>query len=240
MASLGKRVISSVRRSGIRQSIRSLRVHLSRELRKYREGAFDRRYGTATHQRIDLSELPSLDGKLQPAHAEWSYEAIDDKRFRRLIRKVPADPAGLNFIDVGSGKGRAVMLAAQYPFRRVIGVEFAAELYELAKKNTEIFAAKVSPLAPIELVLADFLGYTPPPHDAIFFLKNPFPHRIARDVIARIEELAKATMGEAFIVYTEPPDETAKMMAERFEVVEQTRAHTIARVPKGAATARRA
>jgi SAM-dependent methyltransferase len=228
--SLGRKLVSSLRGRGVRASFRSLRSYLRRELRKYREGAFDRRYGTETHQRIDLSELPSLDGKLQPAHADWSYEAIDDKRFRRLMRRVPADPAALNFIDVGAGKGRAIMLAAQYPFHRVIGVEFAAELVRLARQNTEIFATKVAPLAPIELVLADFLAYTPPAHDAVFFLKNPFPHRIAREVIARIEELARAHMREAFIVYTEPPVETAAMMAERFELIEQTAAHTIAHV----------
>jgi len=233
VSSLGHKLRWSLRQRGVRHSLRSIRSFLRTELRKYREAAFDRRYGTETHQRLDLKELPSLTGKLPQALAEWSYEAVDGPRFRKLLSKVPASPERLNFIDVGSGKGRAVMLAAQYPFRRVIGVEFAAELYELARKNAAIFATQVSPLAPMEFVLADFLGYTPPAHDAIFFLKNPFPHHVARHVIARIHELAQAHMREAYVVYTEPPEPTARMMAERFAVVERRRAHMIVRFPKG-------
>src|SRR5579864_7137056 len=39
------------------------------------------------------------------------------------------------FIDLGSGKGRVLLMASDYPFKRIIGVEFMLELHRVAQKN---------------------------------------------------------------------------------------------------------
>jgi hypothetical protein len=39
------------------------------------------------------------------------------------------------FIDLGSGKGRALLMASAYPFKRIIGVEFMPELHRVAQEN---------------------------------------------------------------------------------------------------------
>jgi precorrin-6B methylase 2 len=54
----------------------------------------------------------------------------------RLLRKLKAGPDDV-FIDVGSGKGRAVFQAARSPLKRVIGLELAEEFNEVARYNIE-------------------------------------------------------------------------------------------------------
>jgi hypothetical protein len=39
------------------------------------------------------------------------------------------------FIDLGSGKGRVLLMAAAYGFKRIIGVEFMPELHRVAEEN---------------------------------------------------------------------------------------------------------
>ena len=65
------------------------------------------------------------------------YEAITPEAFHGLLASIDLGDHDLTFIDLGSGKGRAVLLASLYPFRRLIGVEFSPELTEVARLNVQ-------------------------------------------------------------------------------------------------------
>jgi hypothetical protein len=57
-----------------------------------------------------------------------------------MLRDLPIpDVSGYTFIDMGSGKGRMLLLAAEPPFRRIIGVEFASDLDALARSNVKTY-----------------------------------------------------------------------------------------------------
>ena len=49
--------------------------------------------------------------------------------------ELAAPPEDYSFIDLGAGMGRGMLLAAQMPFREVIGVELHPDLAEVAQKN---------------------------------------------------------------------------------------------------------
>ncbi len=65
------------------------------------------------------------------------YEPIDYKCFDLIMEQLPIDPGVDGFVDYGCGKGRAVVLAATYPFTKVIGVERTKKLAEIARDNVE-------------------------------------------------------------------------------------------------------
>src|SRR5579864_6223943 len=66
------------------------------------------------------------------------YRAVYPKEFFSAMSALPInDYSQYTFIDLGSGKGRAILLAQKYNFRRYIGVEFAKELHELAQANLQ-------------------------------------------------------------------------------------------------------
>jgi hypothetical protein len=94
---------------------------------------FDARFGTDTARQVPADELQGVgDNRL---HA-GKYQASVPGHFRRLMTAVPAPPQSV-FVDFGCGKGRALMLAAEHGFRRVVGVEFAHDLCAVAARNLE-------------------------------------------------------------------------------------------------------
>ena len=66
-----------------------------------------------------------------------AYYAISPSTLQAALRMLPIEPGEYTFVDLGCGKGRALLLAAEAGFGRVLGVELAAELAEVAWRNCE-------------------------------------------------------------------------------------------------------
>jgi predicted O-methyltransferase YrrM len=60
---------------------------------------------------------------------------IEPDRFKRVLESFDRALEGLTFIDFGSGKGRALWMASEYPFRQLIALEFSPELHRIAEAN---------------------------------------------------------------------------------------------------------
>src|SRR5579863_4122649 len=122
-----------------------LPIHLIREhlaakaLRNGSDNAvceFDRSHGVDTDGKFDgwtyLSDL-----NIQSAN--WidgnDYAAIDPLRFQQAMAAFDFRFEDYTFIDFGSGKGRALLLASEFPFKRILGLEFAPELHTAAETN---------------------------------------------------------------------------------------------------------
>src|SRR6478609_9761998 len=85
--------------------------------------AFESRYAVKTSGRTDL-DVYGLDADDRVYYIPSNWLTL-----RRVLRRHDVRPDDV-FIDLGSGKGRMVLEAARYPFRRVIGVELAQPLHE--------------------------------------------------------------------------------------------------------------
>jgi SAM-dependent methyltransferase len=93
------------------------------------------------------------------------------------------------FLDIGAGKGRAMLLASQYPFLRVEGVELNEALANIAKSNISIWNndLQANPLAPLLLHHADATTHPLPPEPTLAFLFHPFELPILRRFLRHIE-----------------------------------------------------
>ncbi len=80
------------------------------------------------------------------------------------------------FLDVGAGKGRAMLLASQYPFRGVEGVELNPQLAAIASANIALWhkESNAGALAPLRLHLADATRHPLPPEATLAYLFHPF------------------------------------------------------------------
>src|SRR5262249_8155270 len=100
------------------------------------EREFDAQYNVHTSGVIPLSEL-SIDGK------NWQsgtvYQGVWPDEFHDAIRMAGVADCGRTFIDFGCGKGRAILLAAEYPFTRIIGVELVPALAQIAERNIQTY-----------------------------------------------------------------------------------------------------
>jgi hypothetical protein len=113
---------------------------------------------------------------------------------------LPIDPAEWTLLDLGAGRGRAVLSAAERPYARVVGVEFAAEL--AAEARAAIAAAGYS--APrVDIVEGDAAAVALPPGPLVVFLFNPFGPAVLRPVLAALARQPAPVL----VVYVNPVHE---------------------------------
>jgi SAM-dependent methyltransferase len=130
--------------------------------------------------------------------------ASDPDELERALDSLPGDLKGLTFVDLGSGKGRAVLLASRRPFRRIVGVEFAQELHEAARANVARFPRSEQRCERIELVCADAANYELPDEDLVIFMYNPFGLEVMHTIAARARESLRARPRRMYVLYTNP------------------------------------
>lgn len=140
-----------------------------RLLRRARQTAsalwFDRRRGIDTADPVDLDRL----GLADEHRVEYTPSGWWD--LRRALRRAHVMPDDV-FLDLGSGKGRIVLQAARYPFKRVIGVELSPQLNAIAARNVGALRSRLR--CQIDLVTADVTDYRVPDDVTIVYLYNPF------------------------------------------------------------------
>lgn len=136
-----------------------------------RDHRFDRQFGTDTSGRILPDELGIEDSDARDKAI--LYLPSPPSVTRWMLRNVVADPAGFTFIDLGCGKGRVLLLASQFPFRKVVGVEISAQLCAIARRNADIFTPGRS-RAPIEILNADATQVAFPDGDLLIHMYHPF------------------------------------------------------------------
>lgn len=106
------------------------------------------------------------------------------------------------FIDYGSGKGRALLIAARFPFKRVIGVEMSPVLNRIAAANLR--ATRWLTRAEVELVPTNATAYVVPPDATVFYFYNPFKDDVFAAVVDRIFTSLDAVPRTITIIYTNP------------------------------------
>ena len=82
------------------------------------------------------------------------------------------------FVDIGCGKGRVLMLASEFPFRQVVGVESSALLVRAALANLALWNRTHRACADIRVVEADVLEYPPPVTPTLLFMYHPFEEEL--------------------------------------------------------------
>jgi hypothetical protein len=100
------------------------------------------------------------------------------------------------FLDVGAGKGRALLLASQFPFLRAEGIELNPELARIAQANIDLWLndPAAEPLSPLALHHADATTHPLPDAPIVAFLFHPFELPILRRYLRHIEH-TQATRG---------------------------------------------
>jgi hypothetical protein len=163
----------------------------------WRTGVRTRGVVRRTEQVVDLSV-----GK-DPMY----YQPAHPLLWRRLHRTLPIDRSRTTFVDIGAGRGRAVLLAAQTGFRRSVGIEldpgFAAE----ARANIERWLARHEDRDPGREVIVeqgDAAGYELPPGPLLIWLYNPFGPTTMRHVLDRICSRPDDGREPVFVAYVNP------------------------------------
>lgn len=112
------------------------------------------------------------------------------------------DPARFSFLDLGCGKGRAMIVASGYPFRSILGVELAAGLVAIANRNASIVAAAHPERTALRALAGNAGEVALPAGDLVIFNYHAFPRSLVSQIIGRLA--AAAADREIFFVYENP------------------------------------
>ena len=168
---------------------------------KYRENKFDRVFGTDTSRIVPVDQFTVSTPNLVYA---LHYEAITQRFFYRMIKAVPVKYNDFVFIDLGSGKGRALMLASAYPFKKIIGVEFSPELHTIAKSNVKSIIEKKQIPDNFELHCMDAESFDFPKENIVLFLYNPFHGKVMLSIVNKINVFIEKCPFQMTIMYRNP------------------------------------
>ncbi|MBV8489826.1 MAG: class I SAM-dependent methyltransferase, partial [Candidatus Eremiobacteraeota bacterium] len=145
--------------------------------------------------------------------------------FCGLLAHVPSGAIpNATFVDVGAGMGRAVLLATEYPFQAVIGIELSPSLHEIARDNVARVRGLATRCRDVRLVRADARRARFPRGDLVVFLYNPFDGQALDDVLDRIAE--RSGGGSVWVLY-HVPVHGDRLVARGYEVAIETQDGTV-------------
>ena len=151
----------------------------------YTPHPFDLEFGVRTSGLVAGRHLKT--GHLHDRHSTAYYGVAPSvllALLKRWQRTKPAAPLqDFTFLDLGAGMGRALLIASQFPFRAVIGVELHPTLARIARKNIALWRAAGRAQAPLQVVLADAVQFPLPAGPCLAFLFNPFGETVMKRLL---------------------------------------------------------
>ena len=105
------------------------------------------------------------------------------------------------FIDLGSGKGRALLMAADYPFRKIVGVEFMPDLCRAAQKNLAGYSSDRRQCRHIEIECMDARDFQFPAGPLVVYLFNPFSEPTFARVLENLWRSVEQAPRRVYIAY---------------------------------------
>jgi len=198
-------VLSSSQHDGILHVARSVVCYCRDKARVWNDRSFDRRYGTRTFSRGSLKHK-QIDLLGPHGDENQGHQPIQVGVFRRMMKdfRQLEEPSHFVFLDLGSGRGRAVLMAAESRFKRCIGVEFSKAMHSLAENNLQAFCSKIEESPPVEFHLLDVSDFSLPTEDTVCFLYNPFGPRVMEKVLANVKASLQAHPRSFYLIYRNP------------------------------------
>lgn len=108
------------------------------------------------------------------------------------------------FVDLGCGKGRVLIVASEFPFKEIIGVELSPDLARIGKANAQKIAADYPERAPIRIIEGDAIASLIDTGKVVFYLYHSFGPELLQQLIERIEKALESTLEHIFFVYHNP------------------------------------
>ena len=136
--------------------------------------------------------------------AGHGYQPSDPALFHESIRGLAIDYSQFQFLDLGSGKGRTLLMASEYPFRRILGVEVVPALHRAALENIGKYKSQTQKCFTLESVCGDARDFQFPPEPLVLFLFNPLPEAGLRVVMANLRASLREHPRPVYVVYHNP------------------------------------
>lgn len=169
---------------------------------------FDLKYGTDTGGYLRSDDLRSghIDDSMNNGYSAVAPSVFREAchHWRETLPSSAERVEAYTFVDVGAGKGRALLLAGELPFRRVIGVELNEELAAIAQQNITRWNQFKRTRAKIRILNQDAARFRWPRGPLLVYLNNPFDCALVEQMAAKLAAAAVEGSGPVDVIYVNP------------------------------------
>jgi len=205
MVMLG-RIARSLRARGVAETLKlcALQPYLWWRERRFNrirlsaQAEFDREHSVNTGDIVYLGDL-AIPGDNSAYGAR--YGPTSQTTFCEMITDLLIDHARFTFIDIGSGKGAVLLYASDWPFAKIIGVEFAPHLHEIARQNLASYRSTSRKCFNIEVVCDDAENYPVPLVPVVLYFSSPFGVKVMASVLTHIINSFQENPREGYLIY---------------------------------------
>jgi hypothetical protein len=132
------------------------------------------------------------------------YQPTEPALFQEMLASLKTDFRDFIFIDIGSGKGRTLLMASDYPFRRIIGVELLPELNRVAQENIRKYKSDSQQCFAVESICRDARDFTLPAEPTVLYLFNPLPQSGLVQLLGNLERSLQEHPRPLLVIYHNP------------------------------------
>jgi hypothetical protein len=129
------------------------------------------------------------------------YFATEPWLFAQIMQAIPVDFSQFTFIDLGSGKGRVLLMASGYPFQQIVGVEFMPSLHRVAQKNIDSCSSIRRQCHQIEAVCLDARDFQFPLEPIVVYLFNSFSEATFAQALENLRRSIEQAPRPVYIAY---------------------------------------
>lgn len=182
-------IYEGYRRRGLLNLVKMVYVAITDEWVDRRRGVIIARYADP---RIEAASFASS------TYANY-YQPIRRKPFMQLLQQLKPNKS-LNFVDIGAGIGKAQLIAADYGFNNLRGVELIQSLCDCAQENFYKFGPLYSDKV-FSISCGDALVFPLEVQDGVFLLNDPFSNEVFSLFVDRILQHFSTCKHEVVIIY---------------------------------------
>lgn len=155
------------------------------------------------------------------------YQPTEPALFHEMLGSLDIDHRKFTFIDLGAGKGRVLLMAADYPFEKILGVELLPELNRIAQQNIQRFKSSSQRCFELTSICGDASEFEFPPEPLVLYLFNPFPETGLRGTIANLESSIRRHPRSVYVIYHNPLLETVLATSHVLEKIGGTHQYSV-------------
>jgi len=143
---------------------------------------FDFKHGVDTFRPVSNKTLFAPEQQSEHNRYVPTTFALMDSILTHMSQWV--DFSQCDFLDYGSGKGKAIIAAAKQPFNCLTGVEYSGRLHNIATSNLSKLALNDK----TQLINCDAANYRPTPNQRVIYFFNPFTGQALERCLQNIQD----------------------------------------------------
>jgi SAM-dependent methyltransferase len=201
-----RRIRYSIASTGLRRGLADTATLLL-TYRPDQDSSFDRPFATDTGGSVPRADLEIADAAVR--EQAILYLPSPERVTRWMLDHVGIDHQQFSFVDLGSGKGRVLLVASEYPFRQIVGVEISPRLSAIARDNIARYRPSRRKCWAVEVANTDATTFEFPETPLLLHLYHPFEPSLTAAVLIRLEESVRRAprpIVVAYLLYTAAVD----------------------------------